>query len=325
MEAEQYVFRLNHITICDGRRDSIVQSFKLFSVIPRAYSSPHNLPEFDVSSATHPHLSSPMFCITNMSPPQRLNDRNDSYRNHQRRNPSLDPLCLLKNLFQTTARPFPCQFSYEYPSCDISDIQRFLRYNSLILSLYYSSSPDSQQHQVRRYDFSSFLQSFAESQEHLQQSLIKFSMVCIALLDLPSFGYILTAPCVSACLPINSCPLKFSKKLTLVRVVFDIRKFSKSSSRPTGARATLAPRLPDQPSSLITGNKRWRIRMMQTQTPLLIDSWRLGAVDRASKFSFWRPRSAISVLKRVKSSSRSQYCLSLRPQLRQIPFFHNPL
>lgn len=65
--------------------------------------------------------------------------------------------------------------------------------------------------------------------------------------------------------------------------------------------------------------------MMQTQTPSLIGSQRSGAVDRASKFSFWRPRSAISVPKRVKSSSRSQYCLSSRPQLRQIFFFHNPL
>ena len=137
-----------------------------------------------------------------------------------------------------------------------------MRYNSLILSLYFSSSPDFQQPQDRRYDFSSFLQSFTESQGHLQQTLIKFSMVCIALLDLPTFGYILTAPCVSACLPIKSCPFRFSKKLTLVRVVFDIRVFSESSSRPTGARATFAPRLPDQPSSLITGNKRWRIRMM---------------------------------------------------------------
>lgn len=64
---------------------------------------------------------------------------------------------------------------------------------------------------------------------------------------------------------------------------------------------------------------------MQTQTPSLIGSWRSGVVDRANKFSFWRPRSAISVPKRAKSSSRSQYCLSSRPQLRQIFFFLNPL
>lgn len=65
--------------------------------------------------------------------------------------------------------------------------------------------------------------------------------------------------------------------------------------------------------------------MMQTQTPSLIGFWRSGVVDRANKFSFWRPRSAISVPKRAKSSSLSQYCLSSRPQLRQIFFFHNPL